>query len=77
MFVKLPLIAEVASYAHHVFKAFDVNSTGSISFRVSICFIIVLKYISKRLVGHAGVPLHLVAWHPLREAELDIPLVRP
>ena len=43
MFVKLPLIAEVASYAHHVFKAFDVNSTGSISFRVSIRFIIVLK----------------------------------
>lgn len=26
-------IQDVTSYAHHVFKAFDVNSTGSISFR--------------------------------------------
>ena len=26
--------SDVTSYAHHVFKAFDVNSTGSISFRV-------------------------------------------
>ena len=28
--------SDVTSYAHHVFKAFDVNSTGSISFRVKV-----------------------------------------
>ena len=27
-------VLDAACYAHHVFKAFDVNSTGAISFRV-------------------------------------------
>ena len=28
-------VSDAACYAHHVFKAFDVNSTGAISFRVT------------------------------------------
>ena len=36
---KYIIYSDVTSYAHHVFKAFDVNSTGSISFRVPPPFI--------------------------------------
>ena len=34
--------SDATSYAHHVFKAFDVNTTGAISFRVSTAFIMLI-----------------------------------
>ena len=37
------LFLDAACYAHHVFKAFDVNATGAISFRVGYFFCSVLK----------------------------------
>ena len=40
---------DATSYAHHVFKAFDVSSTGSISFRVSLKLILPLHLSSALL----------------------------
>ena len=40
---------DATSYAHHVFKAFDVSSTGSISFRVSLKIIVPLHQSSMLL----------------------------
>ena len=70
-------ISDVTSYAHHVFKAFDVETTGSISFRVRTSFTTFILLCEALLLGHAGLPLHLVAWDTAREAELDLPHVRP
>ena len=67
----------MTSYAHHVFKAFDVNSTGSISFRVIITYSppfwyminkhVYVVHISVILyaIGHAGVSFHTSSWKPL------------
>ena len=32
--LKDPFVSDATTYAHHVFKAFDIESTGSINFRV-------------------------------------------
>jgi hypothetical protein len=38
------MFSDSTLYAHYVFKAFDVNSNGAISFRVSFFTIVVLIY---------------------------------
>ena len=65
------IISDVTSYAHHVFKAFDVEGTGSISFRVRTFILLCEGF----LLGHGGFPLHLVARGAGREAELNLPYV--
>ena len=67
---------DATTYSHHVFKAFDIESTGSINFRVRHGFS-VPQNISWLVAGHAGVPVHAVARDAIREADVDLPCVRP
>ena len=66
-----PLFPDATTYAHHVFKAFDIESTGSINFKV-IHQVLSRKH-GLHFPGHAGVIVDAVARDAAREADVDIP----
>ena len=66
-----PLFLDATTYAHHVFKAFDIESTGSINFKV-IHQVLSRKH-GLHFPGHAGVIVDAVARDAAREAVLDLP----
>lgn len=47
LFLSIFLTQDSSIYAHYVFKAFDVNCTGAISFRVNIFILYGLKLLVK------------------------------
>ena len=70
---------DVTSYAHHVFKAFDVNSTGSISFRVpppffwSSLVLVIIKLTHNCTIsvsGYACLFIHSSPWEFVRKINL-------
>ena len=71
---KIILFSDATSYAHHVFKAFDIESNGSINFKV-MKNVFLSRSNLLPLPGHVGVPLYLVARDAAHEADLDIPRV--
>ena len=61
-------IADATTYAHHVFKAFDIESTGSINFRVLIISVTSKKILCK---GYVSFLINPSPWNTEGKTGLD------